>query len=45
MHGGDFGSGDSREKFKTSEEQAKFENIEVTAQPQLRYAAVFWLDI
>lgn len=42
---GDIRSGDGEEIFKTTEGQAKFENIEVTAQPQLRHATVFWLAI
>lgn len=42
---GDIRSADSEEIFRTSEEQAKFENVEVTAQPQLRHATVVWLDI
>lgn len=33
---GDIRSGDGKEIFKTTEGQAKFENVEVTAQPQLR---------
>lgn len=42
---GDIRSGDSKEIFRASEEQAKFENVEVTAQPRLRQAPVVWLDI
>lgn len=42
---GDIGSGDSKETFKTSKEQTAFANVEVTAQPRLRHAAVAWLGI